>query len=427
MTTVIISDSIYVHYSLLGCYGDGSNRVMDYNFGTVSSIEACFNIAVNNNYNYFGIQSGNQCWLSNNVSKATQLGLCGQCVNNGCTNPTCDCSSMKCSNGDNCGDNRASALYQITSGKSPTITPTAKLPLQPSSTNTPTQKLAFQPSGKPIIITKPPSNIPMTASNPTLVPIITPVSKIPSKKPTKQPTSSLSSLTSKPSVISKTSVTFIPSSMDESSTNNDPTYSPSANTGGTGTANTNSKGTSMSSLNSITFYSIIITIVVIIIIAVFVYLIYQNKKKRHSERRVAEVDISGDFDDENLNENDYFSPTSKNQRNNAIEVKGKGSRKGGIGMMSDVYTNTTGASRNPLDVEYSLQGGTRSQLRKFSNATLRKKGLGAQNYTGNDQNDSDQSSNNDDDDYNNIIASNVMLKSTKMKTSSKYDSSGNPI
>ena len=32
--------------------------------------------------------------------------------------------------------------------------------------------------------------------------------------------------------------------------------------------------------------------------------IYQNKKKRHSERRVAEVDISGDFDDENLNEND---------------------------------------------------------------------------------------------------------------------------
>ena len=79
--------------------------------GTADSILACYSEALKQKYKIFGLQNGGACWLSNNLTQSKIYGQCGACTN--CQNPSCNCAAKKCSNGDDCGDVWASALYSI--------------------------------------------------------------------------------------------------------------------------------------------------------------------------------------------------------------------------------------------------------------------------------------------------------------------------
>ena len=107
----------------VGCYGDGDIRAMSINYGLVGSVNDCFNIASSNHNNYYSLQYGGECWVSNDFTSSTKYGLCGDCVQNGCGNPNCDCAAVKCASGEDCGDGFGNSLYAI--AYSPTKTPTS--------------------------------------------------------------------------------------------------------------------------------------------------------------------------------------------------------------------------------------------------------------------------------------------------------------
>lgn len=114
----------------VGCYGDGDIRAMSINYGIVNSINDCFNIASSNHNNFYSLQFGGECWVSNDFTSATKYGFCGDCVQNGCGNPNCDCAAAKCTSGEDCGDRFGNAFYAIAYSptKSPTSIPTAFAP-----------------------------------------------------------------------------------------------------------------------------------------------------------------------------------------------------------------------------------------------------------------------------------------------------------
>ena len=99
------------HSQYIGCYGDNSDRAMEKNLGNVNSMFACYSLALSSGYSLYGLQNGTQCWASNNLVTAGKYGQCGTCTQ--CRNLGCDCSRKKCRNGDICGDEFGTSLYQI--------------------------------------------------------------------------------------------------------------------------------------------------------------------------------------------------------------------------------------------------------------------------------------------------------------------------
>jgi hypothetical protein len=94
--------------------------------GNVGSVRQCYNIAINNNYDYFSIQNGGECFLSNNLTRATVYGLCGHdCGLSGCGNVNCTCSARLCASREQCGDGFGNALYQVADINSAIVTPVA--------------------------------------------------------------------------------------------------------------------------------------------------------------------------------------------------------------------------------------------------------------------------------------------------------------
>ena len=80
----------------------------------VKSVDECFNIATNQNYAFFSLQYGGECWLSDNLTRATIYGQCGSnCGTHGCGNVNCTCSAMQCASGEDCGSRLGNVLYQI--------------------------------------------------------------------------------------------------------------------------------------------------------------------------------------------------------------------------------------------------------------------------------------------------------------------------
>lgn len=80
----------------VGCYTDGPNRAMSatvlsnntvgnpngpYNWGMNTA--TCQQTAVNNNYQYYGIQAGSVCFLSNDLNQTTQYGQANNCSGSG--------------------------------------------------------------------------------------------------------------------------------------------------------------------------------------------------------------------------------------------------------------------------------------------------------------------------------------------------------
>ena len=80
----------------VGCYTDNSNRAMSatvlsnntignpngpYNWGMNTA--TCQQTATNNNYQYYGIQAGSVCFLSNDLSQTTQYGKASNCSGSG--------------------------------------------------------------------------------------------------------------------------------------------------------------------------------------------------------------------------------------------------------------------------------------------------------------------------------------------------------
>ena len=155
------NSTIMISYQYLGCYGDNVKvKAMTKKIGTVTSVMACYNLAVINGYALYGLQYGGECWVSNNMTKSVMYGLCGQCKS--CSNQACNCAKKKCLNGDNCGDGYANALYMVTSSDQsppsstptvipstissfePTVDPSYRPSLIPSSE--PTDLLSYSPS-----------------------------------------------------------------------------------------------------------------------------------------------------------------------------------------------------------------------------------------------------------------------------------------
>ena len=173
-------------YQYVGCYGDAPSRTFDTYLVNVGSVQECFNEAIANGFQYFGLQYGGECRVSNSLPSIKKYGVCGQCAAYGCANPTCSCSTVKCANGDNCGDGWANAVYQVVDSSatnkypsmSPNQIPSASIP----ETNLPNVVVtSVIPSSLPI---SKPTIVPvrLSSSKPTKTP-----AKLPSAKPTKAP------------------------------------------------------------------------------------------------------------------------------------------------------------------------------------------------------------------------------------------------
>jgi len=80
----------------VGCYGDTYDRAMDYtvsNTGAVGNpngpydwsmtVDKCRTTAINNKYDYYAIQAGSVCFLSNNINKTMKHGKSGNCGGSG--------------------------------------------------------------------------------------------------------------------------------------------------------------------------------------------------------------------------------------------------------------------------------------------------------------------------------------------------------
>ena len=121
-------------YNFDGCYGDSPVvRAFALSYGTLNTIKECYILAVQNNYNFFGIQYGGQCWVTNNYTSATRYQLCGKTSTGAIAN--CECT-MSCTNDiGNCGGSYANAVYTVTGGI-PTMHPTRKPSRVPSSNPT---------------------------------------------------------------------------------------------------------------------------------------------------------------------------------------------------------------------------------------------------------------------------------------------------
>ena len=100
-----------VEYTYLGCYGDSAARAMSSRLGSVTSVRACYLLAIAGNFQYFGVQIGGRCWASNNYQKATQYNLCGPL----CTGASqmCTCKQRCSATGENCGGVWANVLYVV--------------------------------------------------------------------------------------------------------------------------------------------------------------------------------------------------------------------------------------------------------------------------------------------------------------------------
>ena len=213
-----LQDQASVSYTSVGCFADcartatpstkfvfGQNRTMvyglieygnsgvfpgtPYNYaGTFFSVDICARIAGGLGYRYAGLQNGNQCFASNNLTTATQLGPSTQCTD------TCDaaCGSVTCQGA--CGGACANSIYAVTT-LSPTSFPTSS-PTPPttfSPTSRPSWAPSFAPSKRPTTVspthrptTLSPTLRPTTAS-PTVLPTLSP-SGFPSQSPSQSPT-----------------------------------------------------------------------------------------------------------------------------------------------------------------------------------------------------------------------------------------------
>ena len=174
-----------VAYKYLGCYGDRGfpGRSMAFKIGfDIHSISQCYSLALANNYLYFSLQNGQECWASNNYTQAVIYHQCGST----CTGTLQYCScSLKCMNlgPDICGGGWANDLYVI-DYKLLIPTPASLstyIPLTLSSnvpTNRPAQTPSAFPSSRPLYS---PSVYPTYA--PISSPTMYPATSIPSKNP----------------------------------------------------------------------------------------------------------------------------------------------------------------------------------------------------------------------------------------------------
>ena len=128
----IRTESAYVVY--VGCYGDSaSSRAMS-SLGTVTSVQGCYDLASAKNYQYFGVQYGNQCYGSNDIRTTTQYGICPSSTG---SVKACTCNKLCDGVGpDTCGGQWATDLYSVVSvvpsfkpTKEPTVKPVALPPV----------------------------------------------------------------------------------------------------------------------------------------------------------------------------------------------------------------------------------------------------------------------------------------------------------
>ena len=177
----------YEKYRYLGCYGDNIKvRAMTKSLGLVTSVKSCYILAASKGYKVYGLQNGGECWVSNNLTKAEIYGQCGKCTK--CTKPTCNCASMKCLNGDNCGDYSTSSLYLITSTSSaPSLAPIIAKSTNLLKSSAPSRSPSSIPSLPSATPTIGPTSTPTGA--PSFVPTEAPSTFVPSSEPTIETTS----------------------------------------------------------------------------------------------------------------------------------------------------------------------------------------------------------------------------------------------
>jgi hypothetical protein len=70
-------------YNYLGCYNDTGNRAIPNYVGNVNNKEECQDYAISNNSALYGVQYYGQCFIGNDISKATQYGATSNCPDMG--------------------------------------------------------------------------------------------------------------------------------------------------------------------------------------------------------------------------------------------------------------------------------------------------------------------------------------------------------
>ena len=202
-------------YTYVGCYGDNfSSRAMIPLVGKIVSISDCYNLAINANYQYFGLQYGNQCYGSNDMQVSTKYGICpfstGSVKACTCNKP---CGGI---GSETCGGQWATDMYAVT-----------------TSVDKITQKPATIPTIVPTKITSIPSVRPSLVPIKSLAPIIKPVlstvfTNVPSRLPSILPLStSIPSI--RPTLVPLSKPTTKPSFEPTPKATNNPTYGPSTN------------------------------------------------------------------------------------------------------------------------------------------------------------------------------------------------------
>lgn len=90
-------------FSMVGCYGDNEDRMLAVHVGDVGAPWECAIRADGRGYSIFALQYGGQCWLGNDLARATQLGTTSNCNEFMCAG---DRSQM-------CGGGYANVLYVL--------------------------------------------------------------------------------------------------------------------------------------------------------------------------------------------------------------------------------------------------------------------------------------------------------------------------
>ena len=121
MVPTLINNTATTSFVLLGCYADkiGLRAMSSRISSSVSSIVSCYTLAVLKSYKYFSLQTGSECWGSNNLTAAIKYGQCISGVPSRGQLKYCHCNKP-CGNigPDICGGGWANQIYAISKSSS---------------------------------------------------------------------------------------------------------------------------------------------------------------------------------------------------------------------------------------------------------------------------------------------------------------------